>query len=96
MRLNDLWGRDLHGWRLEEWYELRSADKDGRNVSVGYFNHTFPTKGLFKRKAWHEFYSILVLTNDGKTGFTLSMRNERIALTAVPELPNVISEKLGL
>ncbi len=96
MRLNDLLGQDLCGWRLEKWYELRSADKDGRNVGVGYFNHTFPTKGLFKRKVWHEFYSFLVLTNDGKTGFAFSMRNKRIALNEVSELPDLISGKLGL
>lgn len=76
--LKQLVGKDLRGWRLERWYEVRlSGNERGTEETIGGY---FAERGLAtiagKGKAWFggdgTVVEVLVLTKDGVTGYLVS------------------------
>ncbi len=72
--MKELIGKDLAGWRVETWYELRlSIDEYGKYNVAGYFTDKDLASASGKGKAWYgsdgTVAEVPVLTKDGMSGF---------------------------
>ncbi len=84
--MQEIIGKDLAGWRIELWYELRlSQDEIGGKYEVaGYFNDKNLASASGKGKAWYgaDGYVVEVsaLTKDGVSGYLVA-NNPKITLS---------------
>lgn len=72
--MKELIGKDLSGWRLEIWYELRlSYDEYGKSKVNGYFSDKSLATASGKGKGFYgcdgTVADVVILTCDGKTGY---------------------------
>jgi len=74
MYLEDLIGKDLKGFTVQELTEVFRVDEDGRKTkSIGFFRNGIIAKAFVQNSvdaAWHKTDKALILT-DGKVGFRL-------------------------
>lgn len=74
--MKELIGKNLTGWRVETWYELRfSIDEYGKYNVAGYFTDKDLASASGKGKAWYgndgTVAEVPVLTKNGTTGFII-------------------------
>ncbi len=89
-------GESLRGWRVETWFELRlSTDERGGFEIGGYFKDKDLASATGKGKGWYggdgKVEEVLVLTNDGATGFLV--RDDQIKLSDQDALKATAVEK---
>lgn len=89
--MEKLIGKDLVGWQVAIWYELRlSKDEYGKYDVAGYFTDKDLASASGNGKAWYggngEVVEVFVLTKDGTTGFIIKtdqiMLSEQEAIRA--------------
>lgn len=94
--MRQMTGKDLAGWRVEKWFQLNlSTDDRGGYDVAGYFTDKDLASATGKGKAWYggdgTVEEVLVLTDDGKSGYIVSANP--IALNDQEELRKVAIAK---
>jgi len=99
--MRDMLGKDLSGWRVEIWYELRLPHDEYGGYDVGgYFTDKDLAIAATKGKGWYgggngKVADVTVLTEDGITGYINT--DQRIVLSDQNSIrAEIITKTAGL